>query len=81
LTPVRVDASWAVTSTHGSYDTGLALADGVGEDAGVGEPVLAVVDEPHAAAAASNSAKDAMLIVRNMELVSLGLAVRRSTAS
>jgi hypothetical protein len=67
--PVSVDASCAFTSTHGSYDTGVALADGEG-DVGVGEPVLAVVVEPHADATESRTHIDTNVSLRNMRVIS-----------
>jgi hypothetical protein len=69
LTPVRVDASCTLTSTHGSYDTGVALAEGL-EDDDAGEPVLAVVDEAHAAVIERTTPINTRLALRNMSVVS-----------
>jgi hypothetical protein len=68
---VRVDASWAFTSTHGSYDGGIALAVGCPEgeegEAGEGEPVLAV-GEPHADTTKSSIHIETKVSLRNMRL-------------
>jgi hypothetical protein len=80
VTPVSADASWAVTNTHGLYDTAAGLArvpawawGGVDVLADVGVPVgLSAVFEPlQAATTESNRPIHTKLIFRNMTIVSL----------